>query len=93
MHKFNSIFLAMLVFVYAFSAVVCSVDLNGADGHAKSDQVPDIHCGIDLNSYLTTDEQGSCLNDLASCWGLLPQVKRPHLPILTFSIFKVPKSC
>ena len=91
MFKFNNTFLGMLIFVYVFSVALCSVDFIGTDGYAKNDPQPDTHCRIDLNSNLTANEQSSFLIDLTRRWHLLAQIIEPHLPILSFSIFKIPK--
>jgi hypothetical protein len=89
--KFNKTFLEILILVYVVSGAICSLGFNGVDGNAKSDHIPDIHCGIDLKNYAPPEDRNSSFVDLTPCWGLLPQINEPHLPILSFSILKVPK--
>ncbi len=91
MFKFNKTLLEILILVYVVSGAICSVDFNAVDGPAKSDLIPDIHCGIDLKNYAPPQDRNSSLVDLTSWWGLLPKTIDPNLPILSFSIFKVPK--
>jgi hypothetical protein len=81
----------MLIVVYAFSFAVCSLNFIDVGGHAKSDQLPDIYCGTDLISYFVEDEQNCFLIDLTQCWSLPFQDNEPRLPILSLTIFKVPK--
>jgi hypothetical protein len=90
--KFNKTFLGTLIIVYVFSAALCSLDFNGLDGHVENNHIPDVHCAIDLKNYAAPDGQSSSLVDLTSWWSLLPKSIEPHLPILSFSIFKIPKS-
>jgi hypothetical protein len=89
--KYNKIFLGVLMLVYVSSVAICSLDFNGMDGDAGNDHFPDIHCGIDLNNYAPSEDRSASLNDFSGHWRLLPRVIEPHLPILSFSIFKVPK--
>jgi hypothetical protein len=92
MAKFNKTFSGTLIFIYAFSAVFCSLPFSGLDWYAENDHSPHIHCGIDLNNYAPSDGHGFFLFDLTSCWSLIPESIEPHLPILSFSIFKIPKA-
>jgi hypothetical protein len=89
--KFNKTFLGMLILVYVFSAAICSLDLKGVDGHTENAPISDIHCGIDLKNYVPPEDRNSSLVDLTSRWSLLPKTIDPNLPVLSFSIFKVPK--
>jgi hypothetical protein len=89
--KGKKTFLVVLIFVYGLSAAICSSDFNGMVGHAGNDHFPNIYCGIDLNNYVPLENPSSSLIDLTPCWGLLHQINEPHLPILSFPIFKVPK--
>ncbi len=91
MFKFNKTFLGLLIIVYAFSAVFCSLPFSGLDRYAENDHSPQILCGIDLNNYTPSDGHGFFLLDLTSCWNLIPESIEPHLPILSYSIFKIPK--
>jgi hypothetical protein len=81
----------MLIFVYVFSAAICSLDLKGVDGHTENAPISDLHCGIDLKNYIPPEDRNSSLVDLTSRWSLLPKTIDPKLPILSFSIFKIPK--
>jgi len=91
MANFNKTFSGTLIFIYAFSAVFCLLPFSGLERYAEYDHPPHIHCGIDLNNYAPSDEHGFFLFDLTSCWSLIHESIEPHLPILSFSIFKIPK--
>jgi len=90
--KFNKISLGILVLVYFFSVGICPLDFSHTDGHAKKDSVPDIHCGTELNSCVFSDNGGSARLDSTSSWKLYPFVAEPRLPVLVYSILKIPKS-
>jgi len=90
--KFNKISLGILVLVYLFSVGICPLDFNHTNGHAKKDNVPDIHCGTALNSCVFTDNGGYARLDLTSSWKLCSLIVEPRLPVLVYSILKIPKS-
>jgi len=90
--KFNKISLGILVLAYLFSIGICPLDFNHPNGHAKKDNIPDIHCGIELNSCVFPDNGGSARLDSTSSWKLCPLIVEPRLPVLVYSILKIPKS-
>ncbi len=91
MSKYYKSFLGIAVLAFAFSVSICFLDFSGTNGYVEDAHTPDIYCGIDLNSYMLTEDQSSSILDLTKYWKLSPHVIEPHLPILSFSIFKVPK--
>ncbi len=91
MFKYNKAFLGMLIFLYLFSVSICSPDLNGVNESAKNDQAPHVHCGVDLKTDALLENQISSCLDLPSHWRLFAGITEPNLPVLSFSIFKIPK--
>jgi hypothetical protein len=89
--KFNKISLGILILAYVFSVAICPLDFNHTNGHVEKEKIPDIHCGIELNSYVPPDDGSSAFLDLTSPWKLCPLIVEPKLPILVYSIFKIPK--
>jgi|TARA_Y100000310_G_scaffold297235_1_gene330074 hypothetical protein len=87
----NKAFLGMLIFLYLFSVSICSSDLIGANESAENDQTPHAHCGVGLKTDALLENQISSCLDLSSHWRLFADITEPHLPILSFSIFKIPK--
>ena len=81
----------MLIFIYVFSAAICSLDFKGVAGHTENTPILDIHCGIDLKNYVPPEDRNSTLIELTSWWSLLTKTIDPNLPIFSVSIFKVPK--
>jgi hypothetical protein len=71
---------------------VCSSEFNHANGHVAKDITPDTHCGIELNRYAPLEDESFALLDLTSYRNLCPLIVEPKLPILVYSIFKIPKS-
>lgn len=90
--KYNKAFLGMLFFLYLFSVSICSSDLNGVNESPKNDQAPHVHCGIDLKTDALLENQTSSCLDLPSHWRLFAGITEPHLPTLSVSIFKIPKT-
>jgi len=91
MFKYNRAFLGMLIFLYLFSVSICSPDLIGANESAENDQAPHVHCGVDLKTDSLLENQSSSILDRPSHWQLLAGITEPHLPVLSFSILKIPK--
>ena len=91
MIKFNKISFGILILVYVFSIAICSLEFNHTNGHAAKDNIPDIHCGIELNRYASTEDGSFALLDLTSYQKLCPLIVEPKLPILVYSILKIPK--
>jgi hypothetical protein len=87
-------FLGMVILMHVvaglFTVVICSFDFNESE-HADDHHPPQIHCGIDLDHFVPAKNGSSFLGYLASCLALLPQISEPYLPIVSFSIFKIPK--
>ncbi len=83
----------MLIFVYTcvFTLAICSFELTGG-GHAENDHQPYSHCGVDLNNFVSPVDGSSSLVDLTSHWSLLPPIDELHLPVLCFSVLRVPKT-
>jgi hypothetical protein len=90
-YKFNGISLGILILAYVFSAAICPLDFNHTNGHANEKKVPDFHCGIGFTSYVPAGDGSSALLDLNSHWKLFSLTVEPKLPILVYSIFKIPK--
>lgn len=74
--------------VYIFS--VCSSELDQG-GHEENTYHPNFHCGVDLTNFVPSKDPSSSLKDFTSRWSLFSQGIKPHLPILIFSVFKIPK--
>ncbi len=91
MFKFNRISLGILILVYVFSVAICPLDFNHTNGRAEKNNIPDIHCGIELNSYVPPEDGSSAHFDLTSYRNLFPLIDEPTLPLLVYSIFKIPK--
>lgn len=89
--KFNKISFGILILVYVFSVAICSLEFNHTDGHAAKDNIPDTHCGIELNRYTPPEIGSFALLDLTSYQKLYPFIVEPKLPILVYSILKIPK--
>jgi len=89
--KFNKASLGILILLYVFSAAICSLDFNHANGHVEKDNIPDIHCGIGVKGYIPPEGVGSALVDSTTHRKLCPLIIEPKLPILVYSIFKIPK--
>jgi hypothetical protein len=79
-----------LVIIYGLALAICSVDLaREIDGEDYSHF--DFHCAIDLNSIALSDVQSFTFFKLNRSSAVPPQVEEPHLPIISFSIFKPPE--
>ena len=91
MVKFNKIPLGIIILVYVLSVGVCPLDFDHANGHTEKN-IPDIHCGLQLNSYYSSEAGGVDLFDKASYRKLFPLIVEPKPPILVYSILKIPKS-
>ena len=91
MCKFYSISVGILILVYMFSVAFCPLDFSHSNEHVKKNKVPDMHCGIEFTSYVAAEDGSSALLDLTSHWKLYPLIVEPKLPILVYSIFKIPK--
>ena len=91
MFKSNKISLGILILAFVFSVAICPLDFNHTNGHAEKEKIPDIHCGIELNSYVPTDDGSFALLVLTLSRNLCPQIAEPKLPVLVYSILKVPK--
>ena len=90
--KFNKISLGILILAYVFSAGICPLNFNHyTNGRLEKDNIPDIHCRIELNSYVSPDNGSSAFLDLTSPWKFCPLIVEPRLPILVYSILKIPK--
>jgi hypothetical protein len=92
MLRWNKTYLGIVILIYAFSVAICASEFNEANRLAGNDHTPDIYCGIDLNTIVPTDDRRSAIIDSASGWNLTSRIIEPHLPILAFAIFKIPKS-
>ena len=92
MFKYKKTSLGILILVYVFSAAICSSDFNHANGHTEKDNTPDIHCGIELISNVPPEDGSSAHLDLTLSRKLSSFIVEPKLPILVYSIFKIPKS-
>lgn len=91
MSKFNRTFVAALVLVCGFSAVFCSLPLSSLGRHAEINHTVHRHCGNDQNHNSPPDSNGFLLFDPETYWGLICESIAPPLPVLSFSIFKIPK--
>jgi hypothetical protein len=91
MSKFNQTFSAALVLVCASSAVFCSLPLSSLGRHAETNHALHRHCGNDQNHYSPSDSNRFFLFDPKTCWGLICESIDPLLPVLSFSILKIPK--
>ena len=89
--KYHKTSLGILILLYVFSAARCSLDFKHANGHVEKDIIPDIHCGTGVNSIIPLESVGPALIDLPSYRKLCPFIIEPKLPILVYSIFKIPK--
>ena len=89
--KFNSIPLGILILAFVLSAAICPRNFNHTNGHVKENKVPDSHCGIGFTSYVPAADGSFAFLDLNSHWKLYPFIIEPKLPILVYSIFKIPK--
>jgi len=80
----------LVIIIYGLTLAICSVDL------AREIDVKDyshfgFHCTIDLNSIVLSDVQSFTFFKLNRSSAVPPQVEEPHLPIISFSIFKPPE--
>ena len=89
--RFNSITLGILILAYVLSAAVCPLNFNHTNGHVKENKVLESHCGIGFTSYVLAADGSFAFLDLNSHWKLYPFIIEPKLPILVYSIFKIPK--
>jgi hypothetical protein len=84
----------ILIFGVTFATVntfaICSFDFHEGE-HAGGNHHPYFHCGVELNDFVPSENLSSSLGDLTSCWGISPQITEPQLPILSFSILKIPR--
>jgi hypothetical protein len=92
MLKCYKTFLGIAVLALAFSVSICFLDFSGTNRYVEDAHTPDIYCGIDVNSYMLTEDQSFSILDLTKYWQLNPHINEPRLPIFSVSIFKVPKS-
>jgi hypothetical protein len=74
--------------VYIFG--ICSFDFDEG-GHEEDTHHSFVHCGVDLTNFVLSENASSSLVNLTSGWYLYPQMTELRLPILSFSIFKIPK--
>ncbi len=81
----------MFIFLYVLSFAICSLDFDGINGPIKADNIPDIHCGIDLTNFIPSENRSSCIINLTSCVALASNIMEPYFPILSYPIFKPPK--
>jgi len=89
--KFNSITLGTLILAFVLSAAMSPWNFNHTNGHVKENKTPDIHCGIGFTGDVPAADGSSALLDLNTHWKLYPFIIEPKLPILVYSIFKIPK--
>jgi hypothetical protein len=78
--------------VYVFG--ICSFDFSeGGHEHEHEEDThqSSVHCGVDLTNFIPSEDASSSLVNLTSDWYLFPQMTELRLPILSFSIFKIPK--
>jgi hypothetical protein len=90
-YKSHKISLGIIIPAYVLSVVMCSLYFNHTNEPSEKDVFPDIHCGIEQNSTDAPEDGGSAFSDLASYRKLCPFIVEPKLPILVYSIFKIPK--
>ena len=91
MFKLSRISLAILILAYVFPVAICPLDFNHTNGRAEKDNIPDIHCGVELSSYVLPEDGSSAPFDLTMSRKLCPLIVEPKLPLLVYSIFKIPK--
>ena len=89
--KHHKISLAILSLLYVFSAAICSLGFNHAIGHVETGNISDIHCGTGGSSHVPPKGEGPAFVDLTLHRKLWAHVVEPKLPILVYSIFKIPK--
>ncbi len=83
----------ILVFVVTYLSVLanCSSDYVEVRYPEHDHEHSQVHCGFDLNNFIPSEDRSSSSAGLASSRGLLSLITEPRLPILSFSVFKVPK--
>ncbi len=79
--------LGLIILIYGLTIAICSADFAQ---EIEGDH-PDFHCAIDLNPVALSDIQSFIFVKLNRSFAAFPQVEEPHLPIVSFSIFKPPE--
>jgi hypothetical protein len=90
-YKSHKISLGIFISLYVLSVAICSLNFNHTNEPVEKDIFPDVHCGIELSSYVAPEDGSSAFSDLTSYRKLCPFIVEPKLPILVYSIFKIPK--
>lgn len=87
---FSGMLILIFVFACVYTVAICSFDFTGS-AHAEDNHQAYSHCGADLNNFVPSEHGNSSFVDLTSYRSFLPPTVELYLPILNFSIFKVPK--
>ncbi|OGP91064.1 MAG: hypothetical protein A2156_06595 [Deltaproteobacteria bacterium RBG_16_48_10] len=81
---------ALVILLYGLTIAICSVDFaRGID--VVNYYHSGFHCAIDLNPVALSDGQSFTFVKLNRSSAVISQVEEPHLPIVSFSIFKPPE--
>jgi hypothetical protein len=93
--KSGKIVLGMVILIFAathvFTLAHCLSDYIEIRQPGHDHHHTQIHCGVDITSFVTSDDRSSSFADLTFSLGSLSRITEPRLPILSFSVFKVPK--
>ena len=82
--------LGLVILIYGLTLAICSVDF-AQEVDVENSHHTGSHCAIDLNSIALSDVQSFIFVKLNRSSAPLSHVEEPHLPIVSFSIFKPPK--
>ena len=83
-------FFIFVILIYGLPLAICSIDFAHGMSLGEMDYHQDLHCALDLNPGILSSLSVT-LSNLPSISAILPEVKEPHLPIVSFSIFKPPE--
>jgi hypothetical protein len=83
---------AIVVVSLVFSFALCSVHSDGMLGSDGKHRHIDFPCATDLNRYVAPEAWNPSHIRFTSVLTARPHVDEPHLPLLSSSIFKIPKS-
>jgi hypothetical protein len=82
----------MILVIYVSSITICSFHFTGMGEHSRDNHLAGFYCGDAMDNSVLSQDRGSSGVIFSSYSSLFTKVLEPSLPILSFPIFKPPKS-
>lgn len=88
--RYSKNLFVFVILIYGLPLAICSMNFAHGMGTGETDYHQHLHCALDLTPGTLSSFQNYTISKLTPFSSVFPEVREPHLPIVSFSIFKPP---